>query len=1013
MYNLNIMKKIKLLPISAGIALSCALPISIIGPTLTNSYKAETKDGKQKESNDFKPHVEGTVGLMAFDAADESEYKRAFYSTSIKTVKWVDPENPSTEMSIDEVTCPFVANSQFAFSSLESFVFPTSTTKIGDNAFLECNSLISVDLTRIQDRLLFIDSSMFYLGKSSFKNVKNCDFKVTNYSVDYIPHLINRLLAAGADTSCTLKNEVDGTTTTYKFSEYTKSIPLDLMTFEENEGGGFILTGFKPKAYDKDAYGNWYFNKLVIPGFVSILQDGCFNNLKYNIESVEFEAPYESTPPIQTIPDYAFNGFAQLRSVNFSKTAISTIGEYAFDNCIKLENVYLHNSETTQVDIKQNAFESAGISSTGLTVSGPTAESPARIANIFNSAFYKANILNFNFSDVSSIQENAFKQSSLTQVTFPNTIAEIGSSCFESCHSLESISFTDGGTENVFIGDNAFFDCPLITSFKPCKNIASLGNNALANCTALTVFDLSSFTLEELGTMQSIGIGSGCFNNVHTIGQIKFKDNIEQEEGGITAIEEITLKLKNEGSLPQRWIYIPTALKNCAYVLFDQNTVVNFTSNSDESVAFPDLQISLDYGATWHSVKKKAKEEGEIQTDIDLPLSETDTSVMFIKGDNASGWNKKDEDGNYTQYGSIQFKSTETATTENTIEICGKLSSLLYNAGTGSNYSAPDYCFEGLFGSSDAIVGVSEDLVSNITTIGKYCYGGMFKGCTNLLNAPKLPIATTSSSSALPEGCYMNMFQGCKSLVACPELNSIKLGKKCYEFMFAGCESLLYMPSLPAKDLTDCDECYKNMFNGCIGLGEIGSLPATKLAKSCYESMFQGCTNISIPSTYTLTVTGVVPESAYSRMFFKCENLTTIPLFDTSSATDFKQGAFYGMFESCINLTEVTLTISLPTTITTPEKGQDECFKAMFRACTKLSQVTVTEWTSWPTYTVDEEIYPLTTSWLESCATPTKEEPCKFIATKQWTKEEKAKVRTSNDWIPEGWDVEIPTPEVK
>lgn len=45
-----------------------------------------------------------------------------------------------------------------------------------------------------------------------------------------------------------------------------------------------------------------------------------------------------------------------------------------------------------------------------------------------------------------------------------------------------------------------------------------------------------------------------------------------------------------------------------------------------------------------------------------------------------------------------------------------------------------------------------------ITTLGQYCFHGMFRGCTSLVKVHNLPAVT------LKEGCYMGMFFGCTNL---------------------------------------------------------------------------------------------------------------------------------------------------------------------------------------------------------------------------------------------------------
>ena len=111
----------------------------------------------------------------------------------------------------------------------------------------------------------------------------------------------------------------------------------------------------------------------------------------------------------------------------------------------------------------------------------------------------------------------------------------------------------------------------------------------------------------------------------------------------------------------------------------------------------------------------------------------------------------------------------------------------------------------------------------------------LFKNCTQLTSAPKLP------ATDLADGCYANMFDGCKSLTKAPELPATKLAYGCYYFMFSDCSALTTAPEeLPAKELAN--SCYTGMFCRCTSLTSAPQLPATELANSCYWRMFDGCT---------------------------------------------------------------------------------------------------------------------------------------------------------------------------
>lgn len=55
-----------------------------------------------------------------------------------------------------------------------------------------------------------------------------------------------------------------------------------------------------------------------------------------------------------------------------------------------------------------------------------------------------------------------------------------------------------------------------------------------------------------------------------------------------------------------------------------------------------------------------------------------------------------------------------------------------------------------------------------------FCYRNIFKSCTSLTTAPKLPATT------LLDHCYLDAFNGCTSLITAPALPATALATYCY-----------------------------------------------------------------------------------------------------------------------------------------------------------------------------------------------------------------------------------------
>ena len=170
----------------------------------------------------------------------------------------------------------------------------------------------------------------------------------------------------------------------------------------------------------------------------------------------------------------------------------------------------------------------------------------------------------------------------------------------------------------------------------------------------------------------------------------------------------------------------------------------------------------------------------------------------------------------------------------------------------------------------------------------------LFKNCTQLTSAPKLP------ATDLADRCYANMFDGCKSLTKAPELPATKLAYGCYYFMFSDCSALTTAPEeLPAKELAN--SCYTGMFCRCTSLTSAPQLPATELANSCYWRMFDGCTLLASPPELPATT---LAYSCYKNMFNGCTSLTKAPELP---AQTLESNCYYHIFERCTKISEIKM----------------------------------------------------------------------------------------------------------
>lgn len=157
------------------------------------------------------------------------------------------------------------------------------------------------------------------------------------------------------------------------------------------------------------------------PGFISgtlvIPSTVTYDDVTYNVTSIGYSAFSNSFLTSVTIPN-----------------SVTSIGNYAFENCSSLNSITIPNSVTT---IGNNAFDDC---------------------------------------------------SSLNSITIPNSVTTIGYSAFRGCSGLTSINLPDAV---VSIGHSIFYGCSNLTTIYIGSGLTSIGSNAFQNCNSLTAVNVS------------------------------------------------------------------------------------------------------------------------------------------------------------------------------------------------------------------------------------------------------------------------------------------------------------------------------------------------------------------------------------------------------------------------------------------------------------------------------------------------------------------------------------------
>ena len=201
------------------------------------------------------------------------------------------------------------------------------------------------------------------------------------------------------------------------------------------------------------------------------------------------------------------------------ESGVTSIGEYAFNECTSLASVTIPTGVTS---IGRSAFEQCS----NLT----TIDIPTSVESIGNCAFGCTGLTEIDIpASVTSIGQGTFSScSNLKSANLPDNLTSIPSQLFYQCTSLEAITIPASVTK---IESSAFYGCnnASLTTISIPAGVTSIGSEAFRNCTGLISIDLPA----NLTTIDSYAF-MGCNNaslttisipaSVTSIGQNAFKN---------------------------------------------------------------------------------------------------------------------------------------------------------------------------------------------------------------------------------------------------------------------------------------------------------------------------------------------------------------------------------------------------------------------------------------------------------------------------------------------------------
>ncbi len=655
------------------------------------------------------PESVTSIGTWAFSDCDQLiSITVPGKATTIASNTFSSCDKLSTVIIQDGITS--IGGSAFSYcSALKNITIPASITDVGSNAFGACSQIKAVYYpgTLAQWGNVTVAEATSTNGYFTKNIVYEC-----NSDRPYYTGTCGTKLTWTLDIKTGLL-EISGTGSMSNWNGYghpgwyNHRSSIKSITISE----GVTSIG----SYAFDFLGD--FTSITIPDSVTAIGSSAFYCCK-SLTNITIPSG------VKTIDTYTFYNCQSLTSI-IIPDSVTTISDYAFSYCDKLTDVYYGSTEE---DWNKISISSGNEPLTSATIYFTEPDEPTIASGTCGDnltwTLYESGQLSISGTGAMDDYTNSSSpwyshKDSIKTVNIGSGITTIGDNAFYDCTVLTNVTILNSVTT---IGDYAFCDCDSLTSVRIGKGVKTIKEKAFSNCHSLTTITIPDSV---------ITIGNGAFYDCTVLTNVTIPDSVTTIEDeafyGCISLANVTL---GNGV---------TTIGNSAFgdcrilpsvIIPDSVTTIGNSAFSDcsglKNVTIGNGITNIPTGMFKHTDLTSVKIPDSVTTIGDSAFSSCDNLNDVYYGSSEEDWNKISigSDNEPLTSATIRFNKPDVPTIA--LGTCGdSLTWTLYKnglleiSGTGdmANYSYNSFPWYSYRSSITAV-----NIASGVTSIGDYAF---------------------------------------------------------------------------------------------------------------------------------------------------------------------------------------------------------------------------------------------------------------------------------------------------